>query len=148
MEYLTTEHILADIPYVVNEVKERLNSTSSRVITFGYLQGSPIAILARKKFPHIVDAAWSSSGQFRSVITDTETFQDSVKQIHKYGGANCTKMLSKAFQQLKQLVDEKNIGRIRELFYIAESQQIDLNDPQHIQFFHRVMFQMATTFFM
>lgn len=129
----------------MSEVKERLNATSSRVIAYGNRVGGAIAVLARKRFPHIIDATWSSSGQFRSAMTDTDSYETTVKQIYLLGGENCTATLSNAYQQLKQLVDDKNVDKLRELFKIPSDEPIDLEDAQHVQYIYRVLFSITSS---
>lgn len=70
LRYLTGNHMLADIPHLILKVKQDLKSENSRVIVFGARESGTIAALARKKFPHIVDGVWSSSGIFRAFTPD------------------------------------------------------------------------------
>lgn len=73
LRFYTVDHVLADIPNLVNKVKEDLDSERSRVVVFGARLGGSVAVLARKKFPHVVHGVWSSSGIFRAVsIEDSE----------------------------------------------------------------------------
>lgn len=44
------------------------HSESSAVILWGSGHGASIATWARKKYPHLVDGAWSSSGIFEIAI--------------------------------------------------------------------------------
>lgn len=141
MKYITIDHILADIPYLVNKVKEELNSSSSKVITFGSRIGGAVAVLARKKFPHVVDGAWSSSGLFQSEISQTEFFDDIAVQLFNYGSVNCTNSLSKAFQQLKEIVEAKNIRKLQKLFRISSEAPMDLGKPQDVQYFYNILFK-------
>lgn len=141
---MTLDHILADIPYLVNQVKEHLNSTHSSVVAFGSRIGGLVATLARKKFPHIIDGAWSSSGMFRSAMTETSFYNDVARQVHIYGGANCSSRLSTAFQQVKEIVDAKNVTKLRELFRIEG--EFDLDKPQDVQYFYISLFEHLPDF--
>lgn len=132
---------MADIPYLVNEVKKELNSTSSAVITFGSRIGGAVAVLARKKFPHVIDGAWSSSGLFRSEIVQTDFYNDIALQLFNHGGANCTHMLSKALQQLKEIVDAKKTKKLQKLFRISSKTPMDLGKPQDVQYFYNILFK-------
>lgn len=140
--YFTIDHILADIPNLISKVKEDLNSTSSRVVVFGSRIGGAVAVLARKRFPHIIDGAWSTSGLFQSVTADTSYYNDISLQLHTHGGAKCTSVLSKAFQQVKEIVDAKNMTALQKLFLIEiiPEAPIDLNKPHHTQFFYYTLF--------
>lgn len=142
MKYFSIDHILADIPYLVNKVKEELNSTSSKVITFGSRIGGAVAVLARKKFPHVVDGAWSSSGLFQSETPQTEFFDDIAVQLFNHGSENCTNTLSKALQQVKEIVDAKNNIKLQKLFGISSEAPMDLHNPQDVQYFYSMLFKL------
>lgn len=139
---MTIDHILADIPYLVKKVKTDLNSTESRVVTFGTRIGGAIAVLARKKFPHVIHGTWSSSGLFTSVMPETDFYEDVASQLLVLSSSNlnCTHDVSKAFQQVKEIVDAKNITRLQELFRIPAEDPIDLNKPQDVQHFYITLF--------
>lgn len=130
---------MADIPHLVNKVRADLNLTRSPVVAFGSRIGGAVAILARKKFPHIIDCAWSSSGLFRSVMAETDYYNDVARQVHTLGGAECSKRLSQAFQQVKDIVDAKNETKLRELFRITGP--LSLDDSQDVQHFYFSLFQ-------
>lgn len=136
---MTLDHILADIPYLVNKVKYDLDSEASRVIVFGSRIGGTVAVLARKKFPHIVDGAWSTSGLFAAVRPETDFYEEVANKLLVHGGENCASRLSTAFQQLKEIIDAKNVVKLRELFNITDP--IDLSDQQHVQLFYNAVFQ-------
>lgn len=65
------DHLLADIPNLVKQVKKDLDSENSRVVVFGTFGSGALSALARKRYPHLIDGAWSSSGIFRALVTDT-----------------------------------------------------------------------------
>lgn len=58
------EQSLADIAYLIKQVKDHLDANDARVIVWGSGYGGTLAALAREKYPHLVDGAWSSSGIF------------------------------------------------------------------------------------
>lgn len=64
MTYATVSQTLADIANLIQDVKNVLNTTNSRVILWGSRYGATLATYARLRYPHLVDAAWSSSGGF------------------------------------------------------------------------------------
>lgn len=139
---MTIDHILADIPYLLKKVKTDLNSTESRVVTFGSRIGGTIAVLARKRFPHVIQGTWSSSGLLTSVMRETDFYEDIATQLRELSSSslNCTHDVSKAFQQVKEIVDAKNITRLRQLFRIPAEDPIDLNKPQDVQHFYITLF--------
>lgn len=70
LEFTTVDHLLADIALLVTQVRHNFDATESKVILFGSRLGGTLAILARKKFPHLVDGAWSSGGIFRATVPE------------------------------------------------------------------------------
>lgn len=58
------EQTLSDIAYLIREVKENLDAPNAKVIVWGTAYGGTLAALAREKYPHLIDGAWSSSGIF------------------------------------------------------------------------------------
>lgn len=75
MQYLTPEQALQDLATFVETVRER-NSETAKVIVWGSGYGGTLATWARKKFPHLIDAAWSSSGVFEMHIATLGTLAD------------------------------------------------------------------------
>lgn len=56
------EQTLSDIAYFIREAKEKLEAPNAKVIIWGTAYGGTLAALAREKYPHLIDGAWSSSG--------------------------------------------------------------------------------------
>lgn len=135
---MTIDHIVADFPYLANKVKIDLDSATSRIVTFGQVYGGTIAVLAAKKFPHVVDGAWCSSGIFRTLASDTDFYRVTAKQLLTHGNENCTNALSMAFRKLEEIVVAKNVTKLRELFKIVDP--IDLSDQQDVQYFYQQVF--------
>lgn len=64
MQFLTLEQILHDVAAFIESIRTQHNSITSRVILWGSGYGATLATWARKKYPHLIDGAWSSSGVF------------------------------------------------------------------------------------
>lgn len=64
LQYFTVENTLADLAVFIGHVKEKLNATHAPVVVWGSNVGAKIAAWARQKYPHLIQAAWSSSGLF------------------------------------------------------------------------------------
>lgn len=58
------EQALSDIAYMIHEAKDFLQAPDAKVIVWGTSYGGTLAALAREKYPHLIDGAWSSSGIF------------------------------------------------------------------------------------
>lgn len=70
LRFTTVDQLLADIALLITQIKHDMNAPSSRVILFGSRLGGTLSILARKKFPHLVDGAWASGGIFRAAVPE------------------------------------------------------------------------------
>lgn len=56
---------MADIATFIHALRVEFRGDEySRVIIWGSGYGGTLAAWARKKYPHLIDAAWSSSGVF------------------------------------------------------------------------------------
>ena len=63
--------MVADIPHLIYELRDQLGETNNnRVILWGVGNGATLAVIARKKFPHLVDGVWASGALFRDVVAD------------------------------------------------------------------------------
>lgn len=81
LQFLTVEQALNDIAILIATVQRDLGS-SGRVILWGTGYGATLATFARKKFPHLVHAAFASSPYFRA-----ESIDNSNKKVaHINGG--------------------------------------------------------------
>lgn len=140
---MTVDHVLADIPHLVRKVKLDLNSPKSRVVSTSHYFGGGIAVLARKRYPHIVDAVWSSGGIFNIGLHKSDYYEDFARQLHRHGGTNCTIALARANQRIIEIVEAKDTETFEKLFGRNEFYPIDLSDPQHVHFFYAAIFDTA-----
>lgn len=62
MQFLTIEQILGDISTFIRFIRSGLHG--AKVIVWGSGVGGTLSAWSRKKFPHLIDAAWASSGLF------------------------------------------------------------------------------------
>lgn len=63
LRYLSIDQSLADLAYFIEYQKETLSGASaSKVVIVGGSYAGTMATWARIKYPHLIDAAWSSSG--------------------------------------------------------------------------------------
>lgn len=65
--------MLGDVAHLVAKVRQDYNATNAKIIVWGTRLGATTAALARKKFPHLIQGVWASSGLFRAFIPDTCT---------------------------------------------------------------------------
>lgn len=77
LRYLTVENALNDIAQLIKLVKMAV-SPRGRVILTGDGYGATLATYARIRFPHLVDAVWSSGGVFYSDIFSEREYSELV----------------------------------------------------------------------
>lgn len=70
LQFLTVDQALGDLSVLISTIRADLGTTG-RVILWGTGYGASLATHARKKFPHLVDGVWASSGYFRAEAIDT-----------------------------------------------------------------------------
>lgn len=86
--------------------------SSSPVILWGSGHGGFMAVIARQKYPHLVDGVWSSSGIFSHVVYLNDTSMHLESVIRNIGGEQCANQIRNAFIEIENLIDA---GRGEEL---------------------------------
>lgn len=72
LQFLTLEQAVTDLVQLIHQAKTELNVTPlSKVFLWGSGFGGTLAILARQKFPHLINGVWSSSGIFEPTVFTT-----------------------------------------------------------------------------
>lgn len=67
LQYLTIEQMINDIARLIEVVKQDLAAPEARVILWGSGFGATLATWTKKKFSHLVNGVWSSSGIYEHV---------------------------------------------------------------------------------
>lgn len=70
LAFMTVEQALGDIAALVATVQRDLDNQEGRVILWGTGYGGTLSTFARVKYPHLIHAAFSSSGIFRASPID------------------------------------------------------------------------------
>lgn len=68
LQYMTPEQILHDLAQLITVIRERHVAFYSPIIVWGSGYGATIATWARKKYPHLITGAWSSSGVYEIAL--------------------------------------------------------------------------------
>lgn len=138
LQHMSIDHILADIPHLIEKLQKDFN-TQSRVVTFGAHIGGAIAVLARKKYPHLIDGAWSSRGVY-DATADTFYYTDLGIQFEEFGFSSCHFAMKRAFHQIKEIVDTKDNDQLQRLFKINPLFPVNLENPQYVRNFYVELF--------
>lgn len=68
---MAVEQILGDIAVFVHTARRHLDNYVGQVFVWGSGLGGTLAILARQKFPSLINGAWSSNGIFLPTVFTT-----------------------------------------------------------------------------
>lgn len=106
LEFLTIEQSIADIATFIANIRTAHDGAYSRIILWGSGYGATIAAWARKRYPHYIDAVWSSSGSF-NIEPFTYTQYDLLSYVLlEQGSEECQQLVQHAFQVVEELVIE------------------------------------------
>lgn len=105
---MTIEQTLSDIAVFITEIRVAHDGRNNRVIVWGSRYGATLAAWARKRYPHLIDAVWSSSG-----IYEIEAFTYAQYDLLQYtilanGGAQCRDQVYSTFQIMDYLIENGN----------------------------------------
>jgi hypothetical protein len=103
LEHLTLEQSMADIATLISVLRTEY-PYSNRVILWGSGYGGTLAVMARQKYPHLIDGVWSSSGIFSPDIYLTDTFLHMEDVIKDIGGEECADRVRDVFDEMDNLI--------------------------------------------
>ncbi len=122
LRYLSSEQSLNDLADLIKVIQARysLNNQDNPVISFGCSYGANLAAWSRIKYPHLVQAAVSSSGP----VEASAKFAAAASMIPKYfsdpkygGSPECLDGIAKSFKQIIELLDSGDReGELQEAF--------------------------------
>lgn len=130
MEFLTIEQTLSDIATFITEIRRAYGGNGNRIILWGTGYGGSVAAFARKRYPHLVDAVWSTSGIFE-VEPFTLSQLDLLNYVLQAGGDEvCRARVQNAFEVLDYLIENHNGEYIQERLNLCNP--LDTNSPSDI----------------
>ncbi|XP_076060086.1 putative serine protease K12H4.7 [Oratosquilla oratoria] len=103
LRFLTTEQALADLASFTEGMKEALNLTDNKWVTFGGSYPGTLSAWFRLKYPHLVHAAVSTSAPIVAQ-TDFREYLEVVDSALKTTGSQCSANIEKANHQLDMLL--------------------------------------------
>jgi len=133
LQFLSVEQAVADVATLVTTLFDHLGKNDgANVILWGSGYGATLATFARKKYPHLITAAFASSGTFRAEVFDTSYHDNLSANLLLHGSASCHQRVQNAFGVLNYLF-ENNQGeyiserlRLCNIIDPADSQQVAL----------------------
>lgn len=113
LQFLTIEQTLEDLAAFVTKVRQDYQNAAPAIV-WGSGYGGSLATYARKKFPHLFDAAWSSSGVYDLRVSTLAVFDSLSYAIHRAVGFECRNRLQAALEELDALVEAGDAAQIAE----------------------------------
>lgn len=121
LKFLTIEQTINDIARLIQVVKQDLEAPEARVILWGSGFGATLATWTKKKFSHLVNGVWSSSGIFEHVahtngkvnqgcykdkfykfnFIHTEPYEQLTRTLTRVGGQQCANNIMNAFEEME-----------------------------------------------
>jgi serine protease 16 len=131
MAFLTVDQAVADLGVLVTTMFDHLGQADgSNVILWGRGYGGALAVFARKKFPHLIDAAYSSSGTFRAEVFDTSYHDALSGNLIIHGSMECHTRVRNAFEVLEYLFENNQGDYVRERLRLCNP--VDPDSPQEV----------------
>lgn len=96
--------MVADIASFIDAIRVNHNGEQNRVILWGSGVGATLAAYARKRYPHYVDAVWSSSGTFNIEQFTFSQYDFLAHVLRVQGSEECQQEVEQAFEVVAELV--------------------------------------------
>jgi len=119
LEQLTVDQALADIAVLIDTARDHLFNDVGKVFVWGTGIGGSLAVLARQKYPSLIDGAWSSNGLFLPIVFTTAIYDTLADNIREVGSYQCGDQVTAAFQRIEQLIASGDDVALVEAFGIC-----------------------------
>jgi len=105
LEFLSVEQILADVADFVRFVRQYIgNGRFSPVILWGSGFGGALSVWARSRYPHLIDAAWSSSGYMQPELASYGVYDVLEYTFFINDAGQCRSLIQNAYDIIAYLV--------------------------------------------
>jgi len=144
LQYLSPDQILADLAQFVSYIQLTHDVYGENVIVVGPGYGGTIATWARKKFPHLIHAAWSSSGIFELVVASLNVYDSTSYSIYRTSGAACRDRIQEAFEEAEALIINGTAGGLQESFNLCNP--INTTSPNDVSSFFQNFYDLLVVY--
>uniref|UniRef100_A0A1Y9H2F3 Prolylcarboxypeptidase n=1 Tax=Anopheles dirus TaxID=7168 RepID=A0A1Y9H2F3_9DIPT len=138
LRLLTTDQILADVAdFVLHLRRTVIGNPFAHVLVAGTGLGGGLATWFRVRYPHLADAAWSSSGYLRAVYDFQEFSSEWAEAAIAAGSQECYNRIFIAFHVAQNLIDLGLEGILYEELNLCSP--IDATDRMQVAYFFSVL---------
>jgi serine protease 16 len=131
LAFLSVDQAVGDIATLVVTLFDHLGKDDgANVILWGTGYGAALATFARKKYPHLIDAVFASSGTFRAEVFDTSYHDSLSANLLIHGSMECHQRVQNAFDVLQYLFQNNQSDYITERLRLCTS--VDPENPQEV----------------
>lgn len=164
LQFLTAEQMLHDVAALIAVIRRRHAASYSPIILWGSGYGATIAAWTRKKYPHLVDGVWSSSGIFQIDSGSLRKYELLMRKIcktnyftcaDKYDGIgaaflhaneyeDCRRNVQEALFAIEELLERENGDAVQELFNLCHP--IDTSNEKDMSFFYEALMEFIVEY--
>lgn len=135
---LSTDQVLADLAEFVTYLRrEVLHDEFAPVLVSGVGFGGSLATWFRVRYPHLANAAWSSSGMHNALMNFQEFAEAWGQSFIERGSQECYNVIFVAFNVMQNLIDAGQENVLYEKLNICS--EINAKDPLHVSFFFVIL---------
>ncbi|KAJ3437609.1 serine protease [Anaeramoeba flamelloides] len=132
LKYLSSLQALHDIPsfrrWIIEEYK--LQDDNNAWISFGCSYSGSLSLWLRNKFPNLIDGAYSGSSPVQAELNYAQYDETCEEAL----GYSCKRYIEMAFDQIKELLNDKSgngLNELESLFYTCQK----LDSPTMVKLF-------------
>lgn len=123
LAWLNIHQALGDISHFINFIRKAYNEP--KVVLFGRGYGAALAVWARQKFPHLVDAVWASSPYVNTMLENPDFMVNAAGTIRTIGGDDCYRVIENTYKAFEKAFESRNVSWIEERFKLCYPIDLD-----------------------
>lgn len=121
LQWLNIDQALADLAHFIVSIKESFPAVkNSGVILVGCSYSGTMVTWFMQKYPHLAQGAWSMSAPLYAKVDFVEYKETVSKAIINIGGDQCSAKIRRAFVQMEDLWERREISEIERIFRLCE----------------------------